>query len=113
MFGSCRVAAPHQPPYTLRKDEHPDGPRGRRAARRSRCGWRTTDPDEWPHALLLLGDQVYADEVSPATPSTSARAATPRPPGEAIADFEEYTQLYRESWGEPTIRWLLSTVPRR
>jgi hypothetical protein len=28
-----------------------------------------------------------------------------------IADFEEYTRLYRESWGQPTIRWLLSTVP--
>ena len=25
-------------------------------------------------------------------------------------DFEEYTRLYRESWGEPAMRWLLSTV---
>ena len=25
VFGSCRVAAPHEPPHTLRKDEHPDG----------------------------------------------------------------------------------------
>ena len=33
------------------------------------------------------------------------------PPGEQIADFEEYTRLYRESWSEPDIRWLLSTVP--
>src|SRR4029077_7161415 len=24
-------------------------------------------PDEWPDALLMLGDQVYADETSPAT----------------------------------------------
>ena len=23
------------------------------------------------------------------------------PPGETVADFEEYTRLYRESWGEP------------
>src|SRR6185369_11742801 len=28
-----------------------------------------------------------------------------------VANFEEYTQLYYESWGEPTVRWLLSTVP--
>ncbi len=28
-----------------------------------------------------------------------------------VADFEEYTQLYRESWSDPDIRWLLSTVP--
>ena len=33
------------------------------------------------------------------------------PPGEEIADFEEYTRLYRESWSDPDIRWLLSTVP--
>ena len=26
-------------------------------------------------------------------------------------DFEEYTRLYWESWGEPYMRWLLSTVP--
>ena len=25
VFGSCRVAAPHEPPYTLRKDEDPRG----------------------------------------------------------------------------------------
>ena len=28
-----------------------------------------------------------------------------------MADFEEYTRLYRESWSDPDIRWLLSTVP--
>ena len=33
------------------------------------------------------------------------------PPGEEIADFEEYTHLYRESWSDPDIRWLLATVP--
>ena len=27
-----------------------------------------------------------------------------------ILDFEEYTWLYEESWSEPLIRWLLSTV---
>jgi hypothetical protein len=33
------------------------------------------------------------------------------PPGETVADFEEYTRLYWESWGAPYMRWLLSTVP--
>jgi phosphodiesterase/alkaline phosphatase D-like protein len=28
-----------------------------------------------------------------------------------VADFEEYTRLYRESWTEPATRWLLSTIP--
>jgi PhoD-like phosphatase len=67
---------------------------------------------EWPDAVLLLGDQVYADEVSPSTRDfISSRRPTDVPPGEQIADFEEYTALYRESWSEPDIRWLLSTVP--
>jgi len=67
---------------------------------------------EWPDAVLLLGDQVYADEVSPETLTfIKGRRGTDEPPGEQIADFEEYTQLYRESWSEPDIRWLFSTVP--
>ena len=28
-----------------------------------------------------------------------------------MADFEEYTRLYWETWGDPVLRWLLSTVP--
>ena len=67
---------------------------------------------EWPDLVLLLGDQVYADEVSPETLAfIKARRGTDVAPGEQIADFEEYTRLYRESWSEPDIRWLLSTVP--
>jgi hypothetical protein len=67
---------------------------------------------DWPDALLLLGDQVYADEVSPATAEfIRNRRDVHEPPGEEIADFEEYTQLYLESWSDPDIRWLLSTVP--
>ena len=31
----------------------------------------------WPDALLMLGDQVYADETSDDTAGSSARAATP------------------------------------
>jgi hypothetical protein len=33
-------------------------------------------------------------------------------PYDEIADFEEYTELYRLAWGEdPAVRWLLSTLP--
>ena len=56
--------------------------------------------------------RTYADEVSPGTLEfIEQRRGTDVPPGEQIADFEEYTRLYRESWSEPDIRWLLSTVP--
>ncbi|MCF2529647.1 alkaline phosphatase D family protein [Yinghuangia soli] len=69
-------------------------------------------PDELPDALLLLGDQVYADEVSHAMRDRLARRrGTQRPPGSQVRDFDEYALLYHESWGDPQIRWLLSTVP--
>jgi hypothetical protein len=67
---------------------------------------------EWPDAVVLLGDQVYADEVSPETLAfIKERRGTNDPPGEQVADFEEYARLYRESWSEPDLRWLFSTVP--
>ena len=55
---------------------------------------------------------MYADDVPPETAAfIRARRDVDAPPGEEIADFEEYTGLYRESWSDPDIRWLLSTVP--
>lgn len=67
---------------------------------------------EWPDALLMLGDQVYADETSEETGRYLAtRRDMRKPPYTQVADFEEYTRLYREAWGESGIRWLLSTVP--
>jgi len=110
VFGSCRIAAPHVPPHSLPKGDHPDayGVDALRALSQ-RMRSRTEPP---PDCLLLLGDQVYADDVSPATLEfIRRRRDTSVPPGEGIADFEEYTRLYRESWSDPDIRWLLATVP--
>ncbi|MGH8496325.1 MAG: alkaline phosphatase D family protein [Gammaproteobacteria bacterium] len=110
-FGSCRVCVPHEPPYTLTKDEDE---RGREVDALYALTRRMLEQDEehWPDALLMLGDQMYADEVSPETLGfLRERRDTRQPPGEEIANFEEYTRLYRESWGEPVTRWLLSTVP--
>ncbi|MFD8113718.1 alkaline phosphatase D family protein [Streptomyces microflavus] len=65
-----------------------------------------------PDVLLLLGDQVYADETSEATRQRlAARRDLREAPGAEVADFEEYTCLYDESWRDPEVRWLLSTVP--
>ena len=110
VFGSCRLGAPQHPPWTLEVDEDPYAV-GVDAlwayARRLQAG-----REPWPDCLLLLGDQVYADEVSPETLEfIRDRRDTSQPPGEQVADFEEYTQLYREAWSDPDIRWLLSTVP--
>ncbi|MGH2949173.1 MAG: alkaline phosphatase D family protein, partial [Solirubrobacteraceae bacterium] len=110
-FGSCRLAYPHEPPWSLRPDEEDEG-REVDALRAIALRMAATDPAGWPHTVLLLGDQVYADEVSPDTLEfIRGRRDTREPPGETIADFEEYTRLYREAWSDPPIRWLLSTVP--
>ena len=111
VFGSCRTAYPHEHPFTLQPDEHECG-REVDALRAIALRMADSDPSEWPHAVLLLGDQVYADEVSPDTLEfIRSRRDTSEPPGETIADFEEYTRLYHEAWSDPPIRWLLSTVP--
>ena len=109
-FGSCRVAAPHEPPFTLRKDEDPRG-REIDALRTMALRMRDEPRERWPDVLLMLGDQVYADEVSPGTRAfIETRRDPAEPPGERVLDFEDYTRLYLESWSEPAIRWLLSTV---
>ncbi|MFF4494390.1 alkaline phosphatase D family protein [Streptomyces sp. NPDC001272] len=102
-FGSCRQAAP---PAGRR------GPHGADAldtlAARLAAGPAETRPD----LLLLLGDQVYADQLSKETRRwLAARRDLREAPGAQVADYEEYTRLYDESWGDPEIRWLLSTVP--
>src|SRR5918998_964586 len=110
LFGSCRVGYPHEPPYTLSPDEHPWG-RGADALHATAVRMMERPRSEWPHALLLIGDQVYADEVSPKTLEfIRSRRDVEIPPGEEVADFEEYTRLYWEAWGDPVIRWVLSTV---
>ncbi|MGW1888894.1 alkaline phosphatase D family protein [Streptomyces sp. NPDC002004] len=109
-FGSCRWAAP---PIGGRDPVGPDalGALGTRLA---------ADPAaERPDVLLLLGDQVYADETSEATRrwldarrgGASGGPAGDDSVGGQVADYEEYTRLYRESWLTPEVRWLLSTVP--
>lgn len=109
-FGSCRVALPHHSPYTLPKGDDPAG-REFDALYSLTKEMLGADVERWPHALMMLGDQVYADEVSPETLAfIKKRRDIRKPPGEEIADFEEYTRLYRETWTDPHIRWLLSTV---
>ncbi len=109
-FGSCRVSLPHHAPYTLSKTEVEVG-REFDALFSLTKEMLESDVERWPHALMLLGDQVYADEVSPETLAfMKKRRDIRKPPGEEIKDFEEYTRLYRESWIDPEIRWLYSTV---
>jgi hypothetical protein len=70
------------------------------------------DHEDWPELLVFGGDQVYADDTTPAMRRfIRSRRDIRRPPKAEVADFEEYTRLYLETWSAPTIRWLLSTMP--
>lgn len=102
-FGSCRWAA------SPGGGQDPVGP----DALVTLAARLAADPAaERPDVLLLLGDQVYADETSRATRQRlAARRDLREAPGAEVADFEEYTCLYDESWRDPEVRWLLSTVP--
>jgi len=110
LFGSCRVTAPHDPPYSLKKDQDEQG-REVDSLRSLAHRMAGHEPDQWPDVLVLLGDQVYADEVSPTTRAFIEQRRDPgEEPGERVVDFQEYARLYHEAWGEPTIRWLFSVV---
>jgi hypothetical protein len=98
-FGSCRVAP---------GNEEVHGPDVLGAyARRLAAG------HEWPDLLLMVGDQVYADETGTEMQDyIKARRDVSEPPGMEIADYEEYTKLYHLAWTDDSmVRWLLSTVP--
>ena len=109
-FGSCRVSLPHHPPYSSEKDDDSEG-RGYDALRVLAMEMLRQERDKWPELLFLLGDQVYVDEDAPQTRAKiRARRGTIGDPQDEVIDFEEYSWLYQESWADPLIRWLLSTV---
>jgi phosphodiesterase/alkaline phosphatase D-like protein len=103
LFGSCRESSP------LHTDRFPPDALDAYAVQLSEA-----ENAEWPDLIMLLGDQVYADETSTTMKRVlEERRAQRRPdaPDEQVVDFHEYTQLYVDSWTDPDIRWLFSTVP--
>ncbi|MEV4538321.1 alkaline phosphatase D family protein [Asanoa sp. NPDC049518] len=106
VFGSCREATPRSTGHKLPPDALDAFSRRLMA-----------DEGVRPDLLVLLGDQVYADMTSKEVrrflrKQRKRRKAklTDAPPHQVVT-FHEYTQLYLESWRDPEIRWLLSTVP--
>ena len=103
-FGSCRMSVPHDAPHNRTY--------GVDVLRAYAHRMAEVSASEWPDQLLLLGDQVYADETSEAMQDfIRTRRDVSTPPGTEVADFEEYTELYRLAWSDPWNRWLLSTLP--
>src|SRR5918999_5307033 len=110
VFGSCRISAAHEPPYTLSREEDERG-LGVDALYAMAIRLRDEPAEDLPHALVLLGDQIYAHKPPQSTLDfIRSRRDTSRPPGEEVADFEEYTRLYKHSWSDPALRWFLSNV---
>jgi PhoD-like phosphatase len=110
-FGSCRQSLPHTPPYTNPKEDH-DHARGPDALYGYWDRISRQPGDHRPDLLLLLGDQVYADETSPQMHEAIRARRDPKiQPSYGIRDFEEYTLLYREAWRDPAVRALLANVP--
>jgi len=104
-FGSCRTSVPH--------DAAGNRTHGVDALR-SYALQMAAQPGKfaWPDLALFLGDQVYADTTSEQMQQfIRARRDPGEPPGEELADFEEYAHLYGLAWSDPANRWLLSTVP--
>jgi hypothetical protein len=112
VFGSCRVALPHEGVYTEHIDDDERG-RGPDALLALALRLRDAPPAERPHLLLLLGDQVYADEVPPDVLERIAGREDrhPEAPDDQVADFHEYCWLYQDAWADPATRWTMSTVP--
>ncbi|PTA46643.1 alkaline phosphatase D family protein [Micromonospora sp. RP3T] len=104
VFGSCRETTQHSTARKLPPDALDAYARRVMAA---------PEENTLPDLLVLLGDQVYADETSPTVRKLLKRRRR-RPkdaPATQVVSFDEYTKLYLESWRDPEIRWLLSTVP--
>ena len=104
LFGSCREAHPARDrPHAAagragRVRPAPDGRPGtappRPAGPARRPGLRGRD----------LARRCAGSCAGAARPASDA-------PADQVVAFEEYTKLYLESWRDPEVRWLLSTVP--
>jgi PhoD-like phosphatase len=111
VVGSCRQAAP---PSRLQMEESEEDPPGLGADALAALSEHLQRGDRTPvHGLVLLGDQVYADEPDPRTIEAmrERRGGPPEDGCPEVTSFEEYTWLYQEAWRDPDIAWLLASVP--
>jgi phosphodiesterase/alkaline phosphatase D-like protein len=67
----------------------------------------------WPRLLLLIGDQIYADEHTGRRKTTRSLAHHPAVESfKKAQSFEEFTECYEEVWsGEDGIRQVFAALP--
>ena len=118
VYGSCRIdelpvpvrrGSSRRARQRAEEDEKQHGPDAMVAYA---LDLKKTPHEQWPDLMLLIGDQVYADNPGPGLRKhiDQTRGAEV-PPGYEVANFAEYCFLYCEAWSEPSVRWLLSVVP--
>jgi hypothetical protein len=105
IFGSCREATPTSNSRKLPPDALD--------AYSRRLMADPQNPELRPDLIVLLGDQVYADNTSDKVKRflRRRRPAHHDGPDDEVITFDEYTKLYLESWRDPEVRWLFATVP--
>jgi phosphodiesterase/alkaline phosphatase D-like protein len=114
VFGSCRIAELSAPRW--RRNQH-EQDHGADALGALALDLLDAPAEDRPDVMLLIGDQVYADEIGPATRDFIRQRRNPSvrdpstPPQGEVANFAEYCFLYREAWSGPAVRWLLSVIP--
>ncbi len=111
LMGSCRAAAPHEPPYTHDLAFNAEG-RGVDTLWAHAQRMKSETPAQWPSVVVFAGDQIYADDSSPKARERieERRADSLDLDAHKVYDFDEYCWLYHEAWSAAPERWLLSTV---
>ncbi|MGH3918329.1 MAG: hypothetical protein ACRDRY_03375 [Pseudonocardiaceae bacterium] len=98
VFGSCRTSVPHDKKHNLTH--------GFDVLRCFANELRNTDESAWPTTLILLGDQVYADEPpDDVLEFIRKRRGTHDSPDDKLRDFDEFAELYRiacRRWSSPS-----------
>ena len=119
LFGSCRAAAPHEPPWSLEFD-HDERAAASTRSTPTACACSASSRTSGRTCCCFVGDQVYADDSSPRRPGEGRGNVVATWPTtivtlslDDVADFEEYTWLYHEAWLPEVERWMLSVVPER
>ncbi|MBB6119719.1 alkaline phosphatase D family protein [Nocardiopsis algeriensis] len=104
LYGSCRTPTGDTPEGVVRHGPDLLRATARRLAR---------EPVDGNLLLLLIGDQVYADEVQEPMRAflRETREGSGGLPEDEVVTYGEYAELYRQAWSDPQVRWLLSTVP--